>query len=251
MQAALLLSELNSLTLDYIARQKLSGTNVSDYFFKQFPFVFKSIPAFEKMRLQVISLELTYVNWEIKSFADDFWNEADPDIRKAIQSQWEENQTGTGGHSWNLPEWKDAYPEIAWEKENGCPFPPFKWDEERRARLKAELDAYFALLYGLERDELRYILDPQDVYGEDFPGETFRVLKEKDIRKYGEYRTRRLVLEAYDRLRPNWDMEAHLQRMQEIWEECQEDLTPSQVNEPRPSYGKKKGKGLEMKGLFD
>lgn len=30
----------------------------------------------------------------------------------------------------------------------------------------------------------------------DFPGETFRVLKEKEIRAYGEYRTRRLVLEA-------------------------------------------------------
>jgi len=34
------------------------------------------------------------------------------------------------------------------------------------------------VLYGLTRDELRYILDPKEVYGEDFPGETFRVLKE-------------------------------------------------------------------------
>ncbi len=31
-------------------------------------------------------------------------------------------------------------------------------------------------LYGLSRDELRYVLDPQEVYGADFPGETFRVL---------------------------------------------------------------------------
>ena len=45
--------------------------------------------------------------------------------------------------------------------------------------LRAELDAYYAHLYGLTRDELRYILDPQDVYGPDFPGETFRVLKKK------------------------------------------------------------------------
>ncbi|MEW6570687.1 MAG: hypothetical protein AB1390_05880 [Nitrospirota bacterium] len=45
-------------------------------------------------------------------------------------------------------------------------------------------------LYGLTRDELHYILDPQDVYGPNFPGETFRVLKEKEIRQYGEYRTR-------------------------------------------------------------
>jgi len=28
------------------------------------------------------------------------------------------------------------------------------------------------------------------------PGETFRILKEKEQRQYGEYRTRRLVLEA-------------------------------------------------------
>jgi len=34
----------------------------------------------------------------------------------------------------------------------------------------------------------------------DFNGETFRVLKEKEEKRYGEYRTRRLVLEAWDRL---------------------------------------------------
>ena len=31
-----------------------------------------------------------------------------------------------------------------------------------------------------------------------FPGETFRVLKEKELRLYGEYRTRRLVLEVWE-----------------------------------------------------
>ena len=36
--------------------------------------------------------------------------------------------------------------------------------------------------------------------GPDYPSETFRVLKEKEIRQYGEYRTRRLVLEAWDRM---------------------------------------------------
>lgn len=54
--------------------------------------------------------------------------------------------------------------------------------------------------YGLTRDELRYILDPADVKGPDYPSETFRVLKEKEIRQHGEYRTRRLVLEAWDRM---------------------------------------------------
>jgi hypothetical protein len=51
---------------------------------------------------------------------------------------------------------------------------------------------------GLTRDELRYILDPADMHGPDFPGETFRVLKEKETAKFGEYRNRRLVLEAWD-----------------------------------------------------
>ena len=78
--------------------------------------------------------------------------------------------------------------------------PPFAWDEDRRAQLRAELDAWYALAYGLTRDELRYVLDPKDVMGEDYPSETFRVLQKNEIAKYGEYRTQRLVLAAYDTL---------------------------------------------------
>jgi hypothetical protein len=78
--------------------------------------------------------------------------------------------------------------------------PPFAWDEDRRALLRADLDALYARAYGLTRDELRYILDPADVKGPDYPSETFRVLKEKEIRHHGEYRTRRLVLAAWDRM---------------------------------------------------
>lgn len=44
------------------------------------------------------------------------------------------------------------------------------------------------------------VLDPKDLMGEDFPSETFRVLKEREIKQYGEYRTQRLVLAAYDEL---------------------------------------------------
>lgn len=77
---------------------------------------------------------------------------------------------------------------------------PFGWDESRRGRLRAELDAKIAKLYGLDRDQLRYILDPEDVMGKGYPSETFRVLKKNDMDKYGEYRTARLVLEAWDRL---------------------------------------------------
>lgn len=32
------------------------------------------------------------------------------------------------------------------------------------------------------------------------PAETFRVLKEKEIRQHSEYRTRRVVLAAWDRM---------------------------------------------------
>ncbi|MUL36230.1 Eco57I restriction-modification methylase domain-containing protein [Gloeocapsopsis dulcis] len=77
---------------------------------------------------------------------------------------------------------------------------PFIWNPNRRALLRSELDAYYAKLYGLTRDELRYILDPADVYGADFPSKTFRVLKNNEIKQFGEYRTQRLVLEAWDKM---------------------------------------------------
>ena len=75
---------------------------------------------------------------------------------------------------------------------------PFAWDEDRRRKLRAELDAHFARAYGLTRDELRYILDPEDSMGPHYPSETFRVLKKNDIARFGEYRTARLVLAAWD-----------------------------------------------------
>lgn len=69
--------------------------------------------------------------------------------------------------------------------------PPFPWDPDRRAGLRADLDAFYARAYGLDRDDLRYILDPAWVMGADYPSETFRVLRDKDIRRHGEYRTGR------------------------------------------------------------
>lgn len=87
-----------------------------------------------------------------------------------------------------------------WAHDLGYEGGPFPWDPNRRAILRAELDAYYAHLYGLTRDELRYILDPADVMGPDYPSETFRVLKNNEERQFGEFRTRRLVLEAWDRL---------------------------------------------------
>lgn len=91
-----------------------------------------------------------------------------------------------------------AHDLAGWAKALGYSGPPFPFHPERRAQLRAELDAYYARLYGLTRDELRYILDPADVMGEDYPSETFRVLKNKELRDFGEYRTQRLVLAAWD-----------------------------------------------------
>lgn len=87
----------------------------------------------------------------------------------------------------------------SWAKDLGFDGPPFSFFPERRAILRAELDAYYANLYGLTRDELRYILDPMDLMGAGYPSETFRVLKNNEVREFGFYRTQKLVLEAWDR----------------------------------------------------
>ena len=76
--------------------------------------------------------------------------------------------------------------------------PPFAWDEDRRAQLRAELDAWYARAYGLTKEELRYIPDPIEVMGPDYPSETLRVLKNNEKARHGEYRTARLVLAAWD-----------------------------------------------------
>lgn len=70
---------------------------------------------------------------------------------------------------------------------------PFRWDEDRRAQLRAELDAFFFRLYAIDdRDDVDYIL-------ETFQTETCG-LRHNEIRDHGEYRTKRLVLAEYDRM---------------------------------------------------
>ena len=53
----------------------------------------------------------------------------------------------------------------AWAEDLGHTGAPFAFDPDRRAQLRAELDAFIAHKYGLSRDELRYILDPADIHG--------------------------------------------------------------------------------------
>ena len=52
-------------------------------------------------------------------------------------------------------------------------------DRYHNAALPTELDAYYPKLYGLTRDELRYILYPKEVYGPDFPAKPSASSKNK------------------------------------------------------------------------
>ncbi|MGV9991722.1 Eco57I restriction-modification methylase domain-containing protein [Streptomyces sp. NPDC003374] len=65
---------------------------------------------------------------------------------------------------------------------------PFRWDEDRRQVIRAELDALFFHLFGMSRDDADYIL------------ETFPIVRRKDEVKYGTYRTKNLILAEYDRM---------------------------------------------------
>ncbi len=151
-QTACLLGNLNSLTLDYIARQKLGGSSFSFHYLRQLP-VFPP----EHYKPQDIKyivpriLELTYTTPSMKPWAEDL---------------------GFDGE-------------------------PFSMDQERRSMLRAEMDAYFAKLYQLTKEDLLYILDPSNIHQDDYPSETFRVLKNNEMKQFGEYRTQRLVLEAW------------------------------------------------------
>jgi len=170
LRSAALLGNLSALTLDFVARQKIGGTTLNYFYMKQFPVLpperyTSSDLAFIVPRV----LELTYTAHDMQAWADDL-----------------------------LAAMPDADPRPPAQR--GAPLPPFPWNPERRARLRAELDAYYARLYGLTRDELRYILDPADVMGPDYPSESFRVLKNNEMREFGEYRTQRLVLAAWDAL---------------------------------------------------
>ena len=72
--------------------------------------------------------------------------------------------------------------------------PPFTWDDERRHRLQSELDAIFSHMYRLERTDVEWILDAPP------PSSSFPALKRNEIDKFGEYRTQRYVLHAYDQM---------------------------------------------------
>jgi hypothetical protein len=126
-------SALSSFVLDYVARQKLGGTNTNFFLVGQWPI---ASPEFFR----------GFLPWDPNVAILDWLT---PRVRRL-----------------NSPGWSDV----------------------DRDGLRAELDAAFFHLYGITRDDADYILD------------TFPIVKRKDEAAYGEYRTKRLILEAYDRL---------------------------------------------------
>jgi hypothetical protein len=154
-QGAALIANMSSIPLDYIARQKVGGTNLNFFHVQQFPFIDPN--QYDENEFDFICqrvLELVFTSESMRPLATQL------------------------GHSGQ----------------------PFSFAPDRRLHLRSELDAFFARKYGLNRDELRFVLDPAAVKGETYPSETFSVIKRRELAEFGEYRTQRLVLEAFDRM---------------------------------------------------
>ncbi len=186
---AVLLANMNSIVADYVIRLKLGGINVSYGYVYQFPILKPSV--YTPMNIDYIVprvFALTYTASDIVEWARALWNDASVDLRKLILAQHKDLPTGTD---------IDA---LAVSDFDPTAIPPIVFEDSHRAKLRAELDAYFARLYGLNRRDLEYILDPKAVMGDDYPSETFRVLRDAELSTYGEYRTQRLVLEAWDKI---------------------------------------------------
>lgn len=156
-----LVSNLSSFVLDYITRQKMGNVNLNLYIVEQLPIIYPD--NYKSKLIEIIlprTIELTYNAWDLKLFAEDVLEEI------------------------GLEKWNEWFPENLLV--DGIP-QPFKWDEERRLKLRCELDAVYAHLYGISKDDLDYILG------------TFPIVKRKDEARYGTYRTRDLIMEYYEK----------------------------------------------------
>ena len=153
--SALVLANLNSLPLDWTARLSVGGINMNFYIVKQLP---------------VLPPEV-YVE---TALTGDTWVEMI--VPRALELTYT---------AWDLQ---------PFAQDLGYEGPPFVWDEERRHRLKCELDAIYAHLYQLDREDLAWILDAPE------PSHLFTGLKRNEEQQFGEYRTQRYVLQAYDLL---------------------------------------------------
>jgi hypothetical protein len=107
----------------------------------------------------------------------------------AAEAQWDRSNTLKGWvQSYVLELSYTSWQLKPYAEDMGDPGPPFRWDAERRVLLRADLDAAFLHVYGLTRDEAEHVLD------------SFPVVRKYEERDLGEYRTRRLILKAYDQM---------------------------------------------------
>ena len=84
-----------------------------------------------------------------------------------------------------------AWDLVSFAEDLGYHGPPFFWDDDRRALMRAELDALMFHLYGIDRDDVDYIMG------------TFPIVERRDRERYGgAYRTKDLILDRYDALSP-------------------------------------------------
>lgn len=144
-----LLASLCSFVVDFQVRQKVGGTHLNFFYVRQIPVL--SPDRFE--RKCPWNLDQTVSSW------------IGPRVAELVATAVDMVAVASGV-------------EI-----DGA---PFVWSAERRALLRAELDAAFFHLYGLSREEADYVM------------ETFGIVKRKDEAAHGEYRTKRLILETYD-----------------------------------------------------
>jgi hypothetical protein len=145
---AALLANLDSFAFDFVTRQKVGGMNFNF-------FIAQQLPALDPPRN-----------------SSCLWDQSDLLIR------WVSARLSELIYSaWDLADFA---------ADLGYAGPPFRWDPERRFVLSCELDAAFFHLYGIERDDVDYIMD------------TFPIVRRKDAAAHGEYRTKRVILEIYD-----------------------------------------------------
>jgi hypothetical protein len=148
---AVLLANLNAFAFDYVARQKNAGTHVAFFLMKQFPVLHPDV--YEQ--LAPWSPTETIGAWVLQRVCDLVVTDPDLSVIGTLLDGSAQVRT---------------------------------WDTETRARIRAELDAAYFHLYGVDRDDVDFIL------------ETFPIVKRKDISTYGEYYTKRLILDAYDKM---------------------------------------------------